>query len=157
MVSLCTRRSEEELIEIEESMTQTERLNQLRELFLLAPESETTRFLAIGLSLALVVSVLWLVRIRALREEYTPIWIGVAAALVIISLRLDVLQALTRALGAWAVSSTIFFMGEVFLVIICLNYAVRLSRTTLQLKNLAQEVALLRARLDRITEASSAS
>ncbi len=157
MVSLCTRRSEEELIEIEESMTQTERLNQLRDLFLLAPESETTRFLAIGLSLVLVVSVLWLVRIRALREEYTPIWIGVAAALVIMSLRLDVLQALTRALGAWTVSSTIFFMGEVFLVIICLNYAVRLSRTTLQMKNLAQDVALLRARLDRVVETPSAN
>ncbi len=74
--------------------------------------------------------------------------------LVIVTVRLDILYALTRLIGAWTPSSTIFFMGEVFLVVICLNYAVRLSRATLQLKNLAQEVALLRCRLDRITEAS---
>ena len=135
-------------------MTQIEQMEQLRELFLLAPESEATRFLAIALSLALVIAVLWLVRRRALREEYTPIWMAVALMLVVVSIRLDILYALTRMIGAWNTSSTIFFMGEVFLVVICLNYAVRLSRATLQLKNLAQEVALLRCRLDRITEAS---
>ena len=93
---------------------------------------------------------LWLVRRRSLREEYTPIWMGVAAALLVVSLRLDLLHALTRATGAWTSSSLVFFMGEVFLVAICLNYAVRLSRAGLQIKNLAQEQALLRARLDRL-------
>ena len=92
----------------------------------------------------------WLVYRRGLREEYTPIWMGVALALVLVSVRLDWLYALTRAIGAWTPSSLIFFLGEVFLVVICLNYAVRLSRTGVEIKNLAQEVALLRARLERI-------
>ena len=35
-------------------------------------------------------------------------------------------------------------------MVVCLNYAVRLSRAGVELKNLAQEVALLRARLDRV-------
>ena len=35
------------------------------------------------------------------------------------------------------------------LVAICLNYAVRLSGLTLQLKNLSQEIALLRERVER--------
>jgi hypothetical protein len=47
----------------------------------------------------------------------------------------------------------IFFLGELFLVAICLNYAVRLSRAGVQLKNLAQELALLRARLERLERA----
>ena len=47
-------------------------------------------------------------------------------------------------------SSTIFFLGEVFLFLICLNYAVRLSQTSLRIKNLAQEVTLLRAQIDRV-------
>lgn len=157
MVGLGRPTAEAGLTEIKEDMTQVERLDELRELLLLAPESEGTRFLAIALSFALVITVLWLVRRRALREEYTPVWMGVALMLFIVSIRLDLLYALTRMIGAWTVSSTIFFLGEVFLVVICLNYAVRLSRATLQLKNLAQEVALLRARLDRITEASSAN
>mgnify|MGYP003492600060 CR=1 FL=1 len=43
-----------------------------------------------------------------------------------------------------------FFLGELFLVGICLNYAVRLSRAGLQIKNLAQEIAILRARVDAL-------
>ena len=135
---------------IAQNATQLEQLNQLRELFLMAPESQATRILAVVLSLSLVITVLLLVRRRALREEYTPIWLGVALALAIVSVRLDLLHGLTRAIGAWTPSSTIFFTGQVFLVIICLNYAVRLSRVTLQLKNLAQELALMQARIERI-------
>jgi hypothetical protein len=44
----------------------------------------------------------------------------------------------------------VFFLGEVFLVAICLNYAVRLSKAGLQIKNLAQELALVRARIERL-------
>jgi len=60
----------------------------------------------------------------------------------------DLLHGLTRLLGAWSPSSTVFFLGQAFLVAICLNYAVRLSALTLRTKNLAQEVALLRDALE---------
>lgn len=122
----------------------------LREIFLSAQESDLTRLMAVSFSFLLVVTVLWLVRRRALQEEYTPIWMGVALALLILSLRSDWLHAITRAMGAWTTSSALFFLGELFLVAICLNYAVRLSRASLRLKNLAQEVALLRAQMERL-------
>jgi heme/copper-type cytochrome/quinol oxidase subunit 4 len=125
----------------------------LRELFLASSNIGDVRALALVISVALVVVVLWLVQRRDLREEYTTIWMGVAGALMLLSLRLDWLHALARALGAWTLSSTIFFLGEVFLVIACLHYAVRLSRSSVQIKNLAQEVALLRSRLDSIDHA----
>lgn len=125
-------------------------LAHLRELFLTSTDLEATRWLALTISTALVVCVLWLVRRRRLREEYTPIWIAVSAALVVLSLRLEWLRELTRAIGAWTPSSTVFFLGELFLVAICLNYAVRLSRAGMQIKNLAQELAILRARVDEL-------
>ncbi len=131
-------------------MSDSERLLELRELFLSASVSPTTQIVTIVVSLALAGLVLWLVRRRQLGEEYTPIWLIVAIVLVAISIRLDLLYALARAIGAWTASSTIFFVGEVFLVAICLNYAVRLSRTSIQLKNLAQEIALLRARVEEL-------
>lgn len=131
-------------------MNPTMQPEELRELFLAVSRPESARLLAVCVSLTLVSVVLWLVLRRRLREEYTPIWMGVAVGLVVVSLRLDWLHWLTRVLGAWTASSVIFFLGEVFLVVICLNYAVRLSRAGLQIKNLAQEVALLRARLDRV-------
>jgi hypothetical protein len=120
---------------------------QLREILLTAPESWTTRTLAIGLSLVLVGTVLFLVRRRTLREEYTPIWLFAAFAITVISVWREGLYALTRAIGAWTPSSTLFFFGQLFLAAICLNYAVRLSQLTLHVKNLSQEITLLTARL----------
>ena len=55
-------------------MSDAERLAELRELFLVAPESGAARLLALVLSFGLVCIVLWLVRRRTLRAEYTPIW-----------------------------------------------------------------------------------
>ena len=134
-------------------MTDGQTLAHLRELFLDNPDLEATRWLALSISLTLVASVLWLVRRRRLREEYTPIWLAVSAALVFLSFRLELLRQLTRLIGAWTPSSTVFFLGELFLVAICLNYAVRLSRANLLIKNLAQEIALLRADVDRLAGA----
>jgi hypothetical protein len=125
-------------------------LEQLRELFLSAPGSAATRIVAVIGSLTVAGVVLYLVRKRRLREEYTPIWMAVAAGLVLISLRSDVLMAITRAIGAWTPSSTIFFLGEAFLMVICLNFAVRLSRAGLEIRTLGQELSILRARLDEL-------
>jgi len=129
-------------------MTEMERLEDLRELFLSAPESAVAQTLAIVLSLGLVGLVLWLVRRRTLRAEYTPIWVAVALGLFVVSMDLDLLRLFARALGAWTIASTLFFLGEFFLLAICLNYAVRLSQMGVQIRTMAQEIALLNARLD---------
>ena len=131
-------------------MSDEMRLAELRELFLNAPDSEIARVMAIAGSVALAAVILYLVRTRRLREEYTPIWMGVAGALMLLSFRMDLLREITRAIGAWTYSSTLFFMGELFLVVICLNFAVRLSRASFQLKTLGQELALVQARLDEL-------
>ena len=94
--------------------------------------------------------VLWLVRRRALRAEFTPIWLVASFGLAFLALRLDVLQAITVWIGAWTPSSTVFFLGELFLVAVALHYSVRLSKATLEIKNLAQHTALLQARLEKL-------
>lgn len=113
-----------------------------------APEQASTRIVAVVGALFLLVVVLLLVRKRRLRAEYTPIWVIVAVGVVLGSLWKPWLIWLTRAIGAWTPSSTIFFLGEVFLVAICLNYAVRLSSLKERVKVLSQEVALLRNELE---------
>ena len=135
-------------------MSDAERLADLRELFLSAPESAAAQWLAICGSVALVAVVLWLVRRRTLRAEYTTIWIAVAFGLFIACVDLDLLRLVARGLGAWTISSTIFFLGEFFLLAICLNYAVRLSQAGVQIRSLAQELAVLRARVDALSPVS---
>lgn len=136
-------------------MNEQARLAEMRELFLQAPESGAVQLLAFALSLSLTVVVLWLVRRRTLQAEYTPIWMGVAFATLVIGVNLDVLRGIARAIGAWTISSTLFFLGEFFLIAICLNYAVRLSQAGTQIRELAQETALLRRRLDDLDAGAS--
>ncbi|HME69436.1 MAG TPA: DUF2304 domain-containing protein [Myxococcota bacterium] len=134
-------------------MSDEQRLAELRSLFLSAPESSSARIVALLASFFLAVVVLNLVRRRTLRAEYTPIWMGVALAMCIVSFNLDVLRGVARLLGAWTISSTVFFLGEIFLVAICLNYAIRLSQAGAQLRALAQELALLRRAIDDLRAA----
>ena len=130
-------------------------LEELRTLFLNAPESDATRYLAIIGSMSLAAIVLWLVRRRSLREEHTMIWIAIAVGLTLVSVVPGLLQFITRAIGAWTPSSTLFFLGEACLVLLCLNFAVQISRAGLQIKSLGQEIAILRARLDEREGATS--
>lgn len=134
-------------------MSDAQRLAELRELFLGAPESGAARLVALVFSVCLVCIVLWLVRKRTLRAEYTPIWMGVAFGLFVVALNMDILRGITKILGAWTISSTVFFLGEFFLLAICLNYAVRLSQAGTQIRRLAQELALLRQRVDELSGA----
>jgi hypothetical protein len=119
--------------------------DELRALFLSVPESAATRAVAVAFCGALLVLVLWLVRTRRLREEFTPIWVAGAICTAVIALNFDLLRWLTALIGAWTVSATIFLLALSFLGAVSLFYAVRLSKLVLDVKNLSQEVALLRA------------
>jgi len=123
---------------------------EMREAYLSTTQSVPVRVAAVALGLGLLATVLVLVRRRTLREEYTPIWVAVSLVIAVVGVHLELLNAFTRAIGAWDPTSTIFCLGELFLVAICLNYAVRLSRYSIQIKNLGQETALLRERLERL-------
>ena len=116
----------------------------MRNLALSQPDAWMTRVIAITVCLALLGTVLFLVQRGRLREDYSPIWILVSTGMLIVTGSLEVLRQLTEAIGAWTPSSTLFFFGLLFLLILSLNYAVRLSGMSLQIKLLAQEVALLR-------------
>lgn len=122
-------------------------LERLRRIAIEQPEAGTTRVIALVVSAVFLLAVLNLVRTGRLKEEYTPIWTVVAVGIMVLSIWFDAVRLLTRAVGAWTPSSTLFFFGQLFLLVLCLNYAVRLSGLSLQVKLLAQEVSILRARL----------
>ncbi len=111
------------------------------------PDLGWEQALIVGFSLMLLLVVLWLVKQNRLREDYTPIWLMASLAAFVLAISQKLLHLLAWSLGAWTLSSALFFLAIVFLILICLQYAVRLSRLHLQVKNLSQEVALLRAAL----------
>lgn len=101
--------------------------------------------LLIGSGLMLVI--FELVRHRKLREEYSVLWFLTGAAIIALTVFFDVLIWVTEVLGSVYPSSIFFFFALIFLMAISLHYAVRVSRMTTQLKNLAQKIALLEGEL----------
>lgn len=99
--------------------------------------------LAMVVSAVLLLLILELVRRRKLREEYSWLWLLTALAIMLLSLRFDLLQAMTRLIGAVVPVSTLFFFGLIFLMVISISYSVRISTLSLQVKNLAQKLAIL--------------
>ena len=107
---------------------------------LMSPRQKT---LALIISTSLLILILELVRRRKLREEYSWLWLLTGLAILVLSLRFDLLVTVTRFIGAVVPVSTLFFFGLILLMLISISYSVRISRLSLQVKNLAQKLTLL--------------
>ena len=119
------------------------------------PTRQIVVFLA--LILILFIAILELARRRVLRVEYSWLWIASCLTTVLLILRYDLLVKLTDFVGAVVPTSTLFFLCILYLALLCLHYSIRISALTHQVKDLAQEVALLRVGLknaDTLAEAA---
>jgi hypothetical protein len=107
------------------------------------------RVVVVGVALVLIVVILELVRKRRLREEYSWLWL-LAAALVGVAAMTPFafLRQLAAGMGSDNPPAAIFFLGFVAVTLLCLQFSVRLSRMTEQIKNLGQQLALLEQALD---------
>jgi len=99
-------------------------------------------------ALVLLVVIVELVRRRRLRVEYSWLWIASGLTIILLILRYDLLIWMTGLVGAVIPTSTLFFFSILYLALLSLNYSVRLSILTRQVKELAQELALLRTQAE---------
>jgi hypothetical protein len=91
-----------------------------------------------------------LVRKRRLREEYSWLWLLTGFGILLLAFfPQDWLMYLAEWLGSRNPPAAIFFVGFCFVTLVCLQFSVRLSRQTEQVKTLAQKIALLEADLER--------
>ncbi len=116
----------------------------------LSPLPERQRFLAIVLASTILLLVLELVRRRKLREEYSWVWILVSLVLLAIATNEAVIVGISRAIGSATGTSTLFFGAILFLLLLALQFSVRLSRLTHRQRTLAQRLALLEQEVDRL-------
>ena len=103
---------------------------------------------ALVVSLAAFLFVLELVRRRRLREEYSWLWLLTAGAMVLLVVWYRLLIVITKVMGAVTPLNTLLMAAVLFLFAIAVHYSMIISRLTVQVKNLAQELALLSARVD---------
>ena len=108
----------------------------------------TQKCFAVIMVLLLFGMILSLVKKGKLREEYSWIWILTGVLLLVLVFFYDVIILITRMIGAVTPTTALFIFGIIFLMLVCLHFAVKISELTTHVKNLAQEVSLLRAYRD---------
>mgnify|MGYP001415385209 FL=1 len=91
----------------------------------------------------LVAYVFELVRRKHLSEEYSMGWLVTGTLMLILSVSEDALRWVSELVGATLFTSTLFFFGLLFLMVICLHFSIRISALTKQVRTLTQHVGIL--------------
>ena len=107
------------------------------------------KFVAILLAIGLIIFIFELVRRKKLREEYSWLWMLTGVVILILAVWYDLLFLITRLIGAVLPTSTIFFFGLFFLILINLYFSMKLSKLSDQVKELAQKLAILGEKVER--------
>ena len=101
------------------------------------------RIIAILICIFLVAYVFELVRRKHLNEEYSLGWLVTGTLMLILSISEDLLIWISDLVGATLFTSTLFFSGLVFLMVICLHFSIRISALTNQVRMLTQHLGIL--------------
>ena len=100
---------------------------------------------AILASFSIFCTILMLIKNKRLKEEYSWLWLFTGFLIIVMALWYDALIFLTRLIGAVTPTTTIFIFAIFFLITVCLHFAIKISALTDQVKNLAQELSILKS------------
>ena len=108
------------------------------------------RLLFVVLGLAVLVFVINLLRKKKLKEEYALLWLLMALALVIAPLLIDLIDAVSFAIGIDYPPAFIIVIALICFALIFFQISVAMSRFSEQIRTLTQELALNRKRLEEL-------
>jgi hypothetical protein len=102
-------------------------------------------------SVLLLLVVLELIRGRRLKERYALLWLATGVVLLVLSAWRDGLNTIAGWLGVETYPPAVLFaVATLFILLVLLHYSTVLSRLTDENVELAQRVALLEERLERV-------
>lgn len=104
--------------------------------------------IAIFFSIAVLTGVIDLIRRRRLKERFALLWLSSAVILIALSVWRDLLHTISRIAGVEYPPALLFFMAFLFLLLIVLHYSIEISDLSEKNKRLAQEIALMKERIN---------
>ncbi|WJM15018.1 DUF2304 domain-containing protein [Microbacterium arborescens] len=109
----------------------------------------------IGIAFAVVILAIIVTMLmrRHLREKYAVMWLVIGAAMLVLAVFPDLLGALAGVLGVIVPSNLLFALAVALLIGVTLHLSWELSRAEEEIRRVAEEVAILRADLDSLSEA----
>ena len=109
---------------------------------------------ALIVSAMVFVIVIDMVRKRRLREEYSVLWLLTSVLMFVLIFRYEWLVALTDLIGAGLPTTTLFLSSIIFLMLLSVQFCIKISQLTEQVKILSQENALMKRDLENLSENS---
>jgi hypothetical protein len=107
------------------------------------------QIIAITVSLLFLLYIVRLIVKGKLREEYSIIWIACTIVLIVFSFWRNGLEVMARMIGVYEAPNLVF-TGAIFAIFIyLLHLSVVVSKLHSQNKQLAQEIALLKEKMDK--------
>lgn len=100
---------------------------------------------AIIATLLLFSFIIYLIKNKRLKEEYSVLWFSTGLILIIIVIWYTPLVYLTNLIGAVLPTTTLFIFSIIFLMAISLHFALKISYLTDQVKDLAQEISIIKS------------
>ena len=114
------------------------------------PLAFRTRVFVILLGIAVAAFVINQVRRRKIKEQYALLWIMTAILFVLIPLLIDVVNAISYALGILYPPAFIFMIALICVILLLFQFSMSISKFSEQLKVLIQDIALLTRRVEEL-------
>jgi hypothetical protein len=106
--------------------------------------------ISIAVSVSILVVVIELIRRNHLKERYSLIWLATAFVLLLFSVWRTLLHTLAKQLGIYYPPSFLFLVAVTFLLVLLLHFSTVISSLSENNKHLAQEIGILKIRLENI-------
>ncbi len=110
---------------------------------------QSIQIISIVFSLAVFFGVADLIRRSMLKEQYALLWLFSSVVLLLLSIWRNLLDKVAQVAGIAYPPSLLFLMAFIFLLLIVLHFSVVISKLSEKNKKLAQEMALLKAAMDK--------
>ncbi|MBF0273971.1 MAG: DUF2304 domain-containing protein [Nitrospinae bacterium] len=96
------------------------------------------------ISLVVIVVIFELVRQRKLKEEFSVLWVFIGIGILFFANGYDTVVEITTLVGATTSTTIVFIFAILVLLAMNLHFSIRISQMSNHIKNLTQEIALLR-------------
>lgn len=107
---------------------------------------------ALIISVLVFIVVIDMVRRRRLREEYSVLWLGTSVVMFVLVFRYEWLVSLTDLIGAGLPTTTLFLFSIIFLMLLSVQFCIKISQLTDQVKNLSQDNALMKQAIESLND-----
>lgn len=104
--------------------------------------------LVVVVAVLIALTVIYYVRRWRLKEQYSLLWLALSVAMVVPAAAPDLVEWFAARLDVIYAPSILFFLALAFVAVMLFHYSLEISRLSDQNRELAQELGLLRARVD---------